>query len=378
MKLLKFKTTSGFRMLKKDFEISFLTKTRVDKDMDNDDLIELELGLYYPKETVFIGKNSSGKTTVLTLIQLILNFIKTGRISTKVLRDQVYFDIEFIFYDKGVIYLYKGSFMNNPLSNREYLIIKDESLQKTTFKPNYKKDLSNISFLKENIIKPNINNDTSEITKFNFGDMSILVDMIAEDNLNLFNIISVVNDFYGEGAFNTLVKLFDDSVDYINPIRLDNSSVAFAFKRINSTQLNVDVFYLKDRLSSGTYRGIYLFAASLIAFKLGGDILIDEIEKSFNKNLIDNLFMLFNDKNINKSNASLVYSTHYSELLDSSDRCDNINVLHRDGDVISVDNMCTSYKLRTDLSKSKQFEQNAFDNLLNYDRLMDLRRLLRK
>ena len=98
--------------------------------------------------------------------------------------------------------------------------------------------------------------------------------------------------------------------------------------------------YLKERLSSGTYRGLYLFAASLLAFRLGGDILIDEIEKSFNKNLIENLLILFNDKRINKKNASLIYSTHYSELLDHCDRCDNINVLHRKGDVITIKNMC--------------------------------------
>ena len=88
--------------------------------------------------------------------------------------------------------------------------------------------------------------------------------------------------------------------------------------------------------------------------------------------------MLFNDKRINKMNASLIYSTHYSELLDHSNRCDNINVLHRVGDVITVKNMCSSYEIRTDLSKSNQFEQNAFDNLTNYDRLMDLRRVLLK
>ena len=74
----------------------------------------------------------------------------------------------------------------------------------------------------------------------------------------------------------------------------------------------------------------------------------------------------------------MIYSTHYSEILDESDRCDNINVLHRSKDVINVKNMSTSYEVRTDLSKSNQFEQNAFDNLINYDRLMDLRRVLVK
>ena len=54
MKILKIKTTSGFKMLEPDFEINFMTKTRIDADSPNEDLIELEKGFFYPLETVFI------------------------------------------------------------------------------------------------------------------------------------------------------------------------------------------------------------------------------------------------------------------------------------------------------------------------------------
>lgn len=378
MKLLKFKVLSGFRMLEKGFEVNFLTKTRVNKNVDNNDLIELEPGLYYPLETTFIGKNSSGKTSVLVLIHLIISFIRSGRIPILFMGDQNNFEIEFMFYDNGFIYSYVGSFVRSGFNDKAFLLIENESLRKTTFKENYKKDLSNISFLKENLISPAIGNDTSDIVKYRFNDISILIDMISQDTSNLAILIEAINNIYGKNAFNTLVRLFDDSVELIDSIRLDDNSAAFRFKRVNQPEMTVTISYLRERLSSGTYRGIYLFAASLIAFKHGGDILIDEIEKSFNKNLIENLLILFNDKRINKANASLIYSTHYSELLDHSNRCDNINVLHRHGDVITVKNMSSSYEIRTDLSKSNQFDQNAFDNLTNYDRLMDLRRLLLK
>ena len=378
MKLLKFRIPYGYKMLEKGFEVSFLTKTRVNKNIENNDLIELEPGLFYPLETTFIGKNSSGKTSVLLLIHLIISFIRSGRIPVPFMADQSSFSMEFLFYDNGYIYLYNGSFVRSNLNNTAFMIIESESLRRTTFKDNYKKDLSNISFLKENLIIPNIGSDTSGITKYRFNDTSILVDMISQDSSNLATIIDTIKNIYGNDSFNVLVKLFDDSIELIDAIRLDDSSVAFKFKRVNQPEMTVSIDYLKAVLSSGTYRGIYLFAASLLSFRLGGDILIDEIEKSFNKNLIENLLILFNDKRINKKGASLIYSTHYSELLDHSNRCDNINVLHRNGDVITVNNMCTSYEIRTDLSKSNQFEQNAFDNLTNYDRLMDLRRLLLK
>lgn len=378
MKLLKFKIPYGYKMLEKGFEVSFLTKTRVNKNIENNDLIELEPGLYYPLQTTFIGKNSSGKTSVLLLIHLIITFIRSGRIPVHFMAEQENFALEFTFYDNGYIYFYEGSFSRSKLTNSDFMVVESETLRKTTFKETYKKDLSNISFLKENIITPNIGSDTSGIIKYKFNDTSILVDIISQDPSNLAVIIDVFKDIYGQDSFNALIRLFDDSIEMIDSVRLSDGSAAFKFKRVNQPEMTVNMSYLVERLSSGTYRGIYLFAASLLAFRLGGDILIDEIEKSFNKNLIENLIILFNDKRINKKGASLIYSTHYSELLDSSNRCDNINVLHRNGDVITISNMCTSYEIRTDLSKSNQFEQNAFDNLTNYDRLMDLRRLLLK
>lgn len=379
MKLLKFKVNSGYKMLEKGFEVNFLTKTRINKDAPNNDITELEEGLYYPLETVFIGKNSSGKTSVLLLIELILNFIKGGRIPVDLMLDQDALELEFLFYDSGYIYLYKGELYKNELSNLSYMIIRNESLKKTIYKKNYKKDLSNISFPKDYIfLNEGSGSDTSEIAKLKIADSSILLDLNSIDNSNLASIIEKINSFYGNDAFNCLVALFDDSIENIKPVRLDDNSAAFKFKRVNKPEVLVNLSYLKDRLSSGAYRGIYLFAASLLSFRLGGDILVDEIEKSFNKNLIENLFILFNDRRINRKNASIIYSTHYAELLDHSPRCDNINVLHRLGDKISISNMSTSYEMRTDISKSNQFEQNAFDNLTNYDRLMDLRRVLLK
>ena len=87
---------------------------------------------------------------------------------------------------------------------------------------------------------------------------------------------------------------------------------------------------------------------------------------------------MYKDKTINKYNASIIYSTHYSELLDTNNRCDNVNVLHREGTTITLKNMCTDYEFRTDMLKSGSFNQNAFDTLINYNRLMELKETLRK
>lgn len=380
MKILKINLLTNYKMLKSGSEINFLTKTRIDKDSCNNDLIKLENDFYYPVETVFIGKNSSGKSTVINLIFLIIRFILTGRIHYSDFIDQVDFGFEVLFYHDNYIYKYRGIFKNNfNQSNRnDFLTIVDEKLNKTTYKESYKKDLSNISFLKENLVKPNVGGDTSDINKLNIKDSSILVDLIRRDSGSFKSLINTINDLYQKDVFNTIVHMFDDSIEYIKPYEsLDMGGNSFCFKRINQPELKVTFEYIIKRVSTGTLRGIFLFVASAIAFSFGGTILIDEIERSFNKNLVGNLMLLFNDKEINKQKATLIYSTHYFELLDESDRCDNINVLHRINDEIIIKNLHDSYQVRTDISKSNQFEQNAFDNLINYDHLMNLRRVLK-
>ena len=375
MKLLKLKTNSGFKMLKKGFEINFLTKTRVDKNSLNDDLIEFGSDFYYPIETIFIGKNSSGKTTVLELINIALDILNEGRVKRTYFEYNDTFSVEIIFYVSGIIYNYSASYKNDALDDRAFLTIIDESLTKTSFKDSYRKDLSNASYFKVNDFVNNIGSDTSNIKKYaNDGSFNVTLSSFADypNNFGLFY------DFLGKDVFNALLKLFDDSVDYIKPIKDNRLKDGYTIKRVgNGKAFNVDVLTLKKILSRGTVRGINLYALSIITFMNGGHLIVDEIESSFNRNLIENLIIMFNDKTINKKDGSIIYSTHYSELLDMGNRCDNVNVLNRNETSISIMNMHENYDVRVDMLKSSQFDQNTFDTLINYNRLMDLKETIR-
>ena len=347
MKLLKVKVPSGYKMLAKDFEINFLTKTRVDKDSVNDNLIELEDDFYYPIETIFIGKNSSGKSTTIELLNIVFSFLRTGRIDSHYF-DALNFEMEIVFYSNNLLFEYKGSFNKDTAKNREYLIIENESLEKTALKPSYKKDLSNAAFFKDNTFKSNVGGDTSNISK----SISDLGFNLATDSYSYG--VELFNLFYetlGKDTFDALTHLFDDSVDSIVPHKEENGKTdGFLFKRTTSANpILVGHDYLEKVLSKGTIRGINLYGFSILAFKNGGTIIADEIEKSFNRNLIENLIIMFNDPSINKNKASIIYSTHYSELLDGNDRCDNVNVLHRNGNVITLMNMSKDYNCRTDM-----------------------------
>ena len=376
MKLLKIKVPSGYKMLAKDFEINFMTKTRINKDIPNNDLLKLEDDFYYPIETVFIGKNSSGKTTTLSLIHTILYFLGTGRIRSDFLRDGEAFELETIFYHEGIIYKYAASFIKDSTKNPEFLIISNETLDKTTMKESYKKDLSNASFFKEHSFVANIDGDTSSVARYTAqnGKFNVFVDSIGYNTQFFY----AYYDVLGKATFDALLHLFDDSVVSITPYIEGNKFNGYYFQRVGSpAPIIVNDQYLQTCLSAGTLRGINLYGISILAFKRGGTIIVDEVEKSFNRNLIENLFLMFNDKTINKGDASIVYSTHYSELLDTNNRCDNINVLHRNEDHITLMNVHEDYECRTDMLKSGRFNQNVFDTLINYDRLMELKETLR-
>ena len=376
MKILTMKVPLGYKMLSKNFEINFMTKTRINKDTSSDELLELKEDFFFPIETIFIGKNSSGKTSTLELIDIAFEFLRSGRIENIFFNDGELFEIEIVFYNKGLIYKYFGSFAKDLPANDKYLVIKRETLGKTSIKESYKKDLSNASFAADKDFLPCVEGDTSMVPRIvgNAG-FNIMLDKVG----NKTTLFDIFYNYLSKETFDALVHLFDDSVEFIEPYRESKEASGYRFKRIGTNNpIIVKNEYLESSLSDGTIRGINLYGLSIMAFKVGGTLIIDEVEKNFNRNLIENLLMMYKDKTINKHNASIIYSTHYSELLDTNNRCDNVNVLHREGITITLKNMCTDYEFRTDMLKSGSFNQNAFDTLINYNRLMALKDALRK
>lgn len=122
-------------------------------------------------------------------------------------------------------------------------------------------------------------------------------------------------------------------------------------------------------LSSGTTKGLLLYVIVVASLKYGFDLIIDELENHFHKTLVENVINLFKDKSINKFNATLYFSTHYCELLDLFNRQDNIWVCRADEKIVS-ENMYETFDIRTELSKSRQFYNDAFKTAVNYDDLI--------
>ena len=89
------------------------------------------------------------------------------------------------------------------------------------------------------------------------------------------------------------------------------------------------------------------------------------------------MISLYKDISVNNHNATLIFSSHYCELLDLFNRRDNIYIARADIKVNLV-NMYSNYKIRTELLKSRQFYNNVFQTAVNYDELMSLKKELKK
>ena len=112
-------------------------------------------------------------------------------------------------------------------------------------------------------------------------------------------------------------------------------------------------------LWSGTTKGIGLFTYIIYSLATGSDLIIDEIENHFHRTLVENLVLLYKDKNVNKKGASLIFTTHYCELLDLFNRSDNIYITKYDKKIY-LENLYANYHARSELLKSKMFYQNNF------------------
>ncbi|MDD5932824.1 MAG: AAA family ATPase [bacterium] len=381
LKLLNIKV-NGYKLLEDNFTFDFLTRTKVlEADLEKE-VLKIDNVLYSFRTLAIVGGNSSGKSTVLALILKTIDFLSSGR--------WVYVENEFKFntinlsinfYLDGYIYFYTVNLLKNNSENDRnnlYAIIDKETLfRKKYSKAKGKKNLDTVDDATDVTVTylQNSLKDTSAI--INLVKDNILVDAFTNNNVIDFNKGLLSNSFYNilnnsnPELASSIIKLLDDSIEYIK----SDSSDYVKFKRYNEEEKVFKKIELISILSSGTFRGIELYLRAIKAIKTGKVFIVDEIENCFQKNVVFNLIYLFNDAKINKKNAQLIFSTHYTEILDILNRQDSINITHKNNGKISIKNL-KDYDIRVELSKSKQFDNNTFNTSINYQQLMEVRRNL--
>lgn len=383
LELLKVKA-SGFKLLEDNFELDFTTRTRVYQKDKLSEIEEIDKGLNTFRSIAFVGGNSSGKSTALSLVLKTLLFLQTGRwefIPREFKKDSI--DLNIVFYLEGFLYNYSCTFNKIEIDKLSIANIYSPITNEKLIKLEYNKargivnlDLLNTNGVDESEILKSSLLDTSAIAKIT-GD-KISVDEFSNNNIVNFDVNIVRNTFFAslnscdKELVSSIIKLLDESIEYII---CDNSDLV-KFKRINEKEIIISKLELLSILSSGTFRGVELYIRSINALKYGKVFIVDEIENCFHKNLVKNLLFIFNSKNINSKGAKLIFSTHYTEILDSLSRRDNIFITHKENGYVNVKNLYSDYDVRTELSKSNQFDNNVFNTSFNYEQLLNVKELI--
>ena len=359
MKLLKV-VANKFKLCDKDFTISFVptgNKTVADKEFE---LQEIAEDLYVFSTLGVIGKNASGKTTTVELLSVVYDIFSYFRINGsknifKFIENDISLDITF--YHEGTVYRYLTDLYKNSNSvDNTSVFFKNEKLFKREYKKAHAKNLFDFEKFEEVSENIKLPEDTS-ILYLLFKDISLRGiycpsdDYMYRDYSKAFNIYKLLdNNLY---IITSLLKMFDEHLDNIKMINENKYRIIYT----NGHSKDVSNSELYEILSSGTTKGFGLFTFVVYSLRTGTDLIIDEIENHFHKTLVENLVNLYKDKSVNKKNATLIFTTHYCELLDLFSRSDNIYISKFENS-IRLENMHKNYKFRTELSKSNKFYNN--------------------
>ena len=361
MKILRIKV-NNFNLLKDEFIIDFIPKSKKTLEDKEYELIKVDDDLYVYNTLAFIGKNASGKTTILRILDIAYEILSMFRIDTFKHLINKNLTLEIMFYHDKKIYIYKTDLENvNNIIN-----FKNQSLLFRSFNKLALKNMNDYSKYKEVLINNTLPEDTSILFNIlnNIETRVLYYSSYDYDTEIYFNIYKLLEE-NSELLIKDILRLFDNHILNIELTKYATFKITYNDK----TSEILSSKELFEKLSSGTSKGIALYTYVIYSLNNGVDLIVDEIENHFHRTLVDNLINLYKDKRVNKKGATLIFSTHYPQVLDLFNRSDNIYITKNNGGIY-VENAYTNYNARSELLKSKRFYQNAFDTNVSYEALM--------
>lgn len=385
MKILKI-VAKGLPLFKETVEIDFYAKKRVSAEKKKN-LYHLFLNIYLNPAISFIGVNASGKTTTLRLISFVLDLLNNEPInqieSKRILagldsQDETSIEVYFYNETEGSVNKLETTIRDGSEdgSTENHFIITDEKLWSKDIKSvKTKNDL--FGFATKHLF---MERDNREV--FLMDDVSIMVaynktrktKISVRDTLMAtnFNFMQVIGDFPKE-----LLEYLDPSIESVAfALREDkkNFDIKLKFKGKEEIKLE-DIMDLYDYLSSGTVKGLGVFINAFAMFSTGGYVIIDELENHFNLEIVNTLIRLFMDSKVNVNGATLIFSTHYAELLDEFERSDNVYLTRNEGG-ITIANFSDELK-RDDIVKSEVYRSDLLGGTApKYSSYIELKKYL--
>ena len=362
MKILRI-TAQGLTLFKEDLDICFYAQQRVSED-DKNNLYNMIENYYLHSACAFIGINASGKTSVLKVVNLALSIIKNEPINhaeTKsILGGAKKATICTYFYDKrNYACCLETEITAKKSKNGEYIysIISERLWEKPIGSVRSKKYLTDFAGMKPTAIR---NQDEIYLP----DDVSFIIahNKKVNDTVEVFSLLFYTNINvlpFTENIPLEVIAFLDPTIEKLCFEQVEGKTfIHLKFKNEEEIVLN-NAVDLEQYLSSGTIKGIITFSMVKEVLQSGGYLLVDEIENHFNKEIVTTLVRFFMDSRFNKNGGTLIFTTHYPELLDEYDRNDGIYIV-RNCDGITVENL--SYILtRNDIKRSYAYQSGFLE-----------------
>lgn len=381
MRLLKIKV-KGLKLFLDSLEIDFTTSQRVIKDK-NEMLYKISPQIHINKAISFIGINASGKTSTLKVISFIIQMLNNEPINNIKYKDILYG----ISVDEKITFETYFSTQTGTVNKLETIVVKDriydgEDEKFVIFDEKmWSKGVASVKtkkslFVFEDLAPVQLR-DKDEM--FLADDVSIIIalnkknsskiyceDLVTWTNLNL---VRILGKFPKE-----LITFLDPSIEYLEGEVSDGGKkIEIRLKFKNKKEMILySPFELEEYLSSGTIKGVNVFMHAMMVLSKGGYLIIDELENHFNKEIAITLVRFFMTDSVNKKGSTILFSTHYPELLDVFERNDNIFIIKNEGG-ISVENLSDMLN-RNDIKKSEIYQSGYLQGtVIAYEAYMDLK-----
>lgn len=379
MKLLR-ATAEGLPLFKEKLDICFYAQQRISEEQ-KEQLHPLFSNVYLNPATGFIGINASGKTSVLKVILLILGIMNNEPINHIDTRD-ILGDAK-----KTVLNIFFYSETNKEVCRLEtvvaarktktegiiYSIISERIWSKKTEEIIARKAMLDFDGKEPIMVRSGqedfLSDDVSIMIALNkkTGENIRIVDLLLFTNINVLP--------FSEGIPAEVITYLDPTVESLYFDEKDQKEIIrLKFKDKEEIVLN-NPLELSNYLSSGTVKGMIIFTLAKEVLQNGGYIVVDEIENHFNKEIVTTLMRFFMDSKLNKNGGSLIFSTHYPELLDEYDRNDSIYIT-RNRNGITAENLSSILK-RNDIKKSDAYQSGFLEGTTPmYEAYMRLKKSL--
>ena len=379
MKLLR-ATAEGLPLFKEKLDICFYAQQRISEEQ-KEQLHPLFSNVYLNPATGFIGINASGKTSVLKVILLILGIMNNEPINHIDTRD-ILGDAK-----KTVLNIFFYSETNKEVCRLEtvvaakktktegiiYSIVSERIWSKKTDEIIARKAMLDFDGKEPIMVRSGqedfLSDDVSIMIALNkkTGENIRIVDLLLFTNINVLP--------FSEGIPAEVITYLDPTVESLYFDEKDQKKIIrLKFKDKEEIVLN-NPLELSNYLSSGTVKGMIIFTLAKEVLQNGGYIVVDEIENHFNKEIVTTLMRFFMDSKLNKNGGTLIFSTHYPELLDEYDRNDSIYIT-RNRNGITAENLSSILK-RNDIKKSDAYQSGFLEGTTPmYEAYMRLKKSL--